>query len=88
MASQTLYLLPASLGEEDSASVLPATYRDIIAPLRFFFVEEVRTARRFLRKAGFTADFDGVTFVPVNEHNRHLSIEEILPQQDIDLRQL
>ena len=88
MASRTRYLLPASLGEEDSASVLPATYRDIIAPLRFFFVEEVRTARRFLRKAGFTADFDGVTFVPVNEHNRHLSIDEILLQQDIDLRQL
>ncbi len=88
MASQTLYLLPASLGEEDSASVLPATYRDIIAPLRFFFVEEVRTARRFLRKAGFSANFDEVTFVPVNEHNRHLTVDEILRQQAIDLSQL
>lgn len=87
MASQTLYLLPASLGEEDSASVLPAAYRDIISPLRFFFVEEVRTARRFLRKAGFTANFDEVTFVPVNEHNRHLSVDEILLQQGIDARQ-
>lgn len=83
MANQTLYLLPASLGEEDSATVLPAAYREIIAPLRFFFVEEARTARRFLRQAGFTADFNEVTFVPVNEHNRHLSVDEILHQQEL-----
>lgn len=83
MTRQTLYLLPASLGEADSIAVLPAAYRDIIAPLRFFFVEEVRTARRFLRKVGFTADFDDVTFVPVNEHNRQLSVDEILKQQDL-----
>lgn len=88
MASQTLYLLPASLGEEDSASVLPATYRDLVAPLRFFFVEEIRTARRFLRKAGFTAAFEDVTFVPVNEHNRQFSIDEILMRQGLDARAL
>lgn len=83
MARQTLYLLPASLGEADSAAVLPAAYLDFVAPLRFFFVEEVRTARRFLRRVGFTADFNEVTFVPVNEHNRHLSVDEILRQQEL-----
>ncbi len=88
MASQTLYLLPTSLGEEDSATVLPAAYRDIVVPLRFFFVEEVRTARRFLRRIGFTADFDEVTFVPVNEHNRHLSLDEMLRQQELDSKRL
>ncbi|MDE7150227.1 MAG: SAM-dependent methyltransferase, partial [Bacteroidales bacterium] len=88
MASQTLYLLPASLGEEDSATVLPAAYRDIIAPLRFFFVEEVRTARRFLRRVGFTADFNDVTFVTVNEHNLHLSVDEILREQALDTKGL
>ncbi len=87
MAS-TLYLLPSSLGEEDTASVLPATYKDIVFPLRFFFVEEVRTARRFLRKVGFAASFDEVTFIPINEHNRHLSLDEILKNEGWDTRRL
>ena len=88
VVSTTLYLLPSSLGEEDTASVLPATYKDMVSPLRFFFVEEVRTARRFLRKVGFSASFDEVIFVPINEHNRHRSLDEILKDEGYDVRQL
>lgn len=64
----TLYLLPSLLGGEDSTHVLPALNHEIMARLDNFIVEDLRSARRFLRKAGFTKDFDTIHFGILNEH--------------------
>ena len=46
----TLYLIPTVLAEPDSApAVLPASVPARIADLKLFFVENLRTARRFIR---------------------------------------
>ncbi len=57
-----LYLIPTSLGEEDIDHIWPAGHRQLVDSLDIFIVENVRTARRFLRRAGYTKNFDGVIF--------------------------
>jgi len=65
-----LYLIPTPLGESDPTLVLPDQVLKFILTLDEFIVEELRTARRFLRKIGYTNDFDTVTFHILNEHTK------------------
>lgn len=80
----TLFLLPSCLGDTPVSTVLPADYLSRIQHLRAFFVEDLRSARRFLRKAGFDAPFEEVSFVELNEHTKEDSIESLLQHQGID----
>lgn len=70
-----LYLIPTPLGDQDRNVSIPEYNLEIIMGLDIFIVEELRTARRFLRKFGYTNDFDSVTFFLLNEHT---SYEEML----------
>ena len=63
-----LYLIPVTLGDVPPAMVLPAQVFDVIRELDEFIVENARSARRFLRKAGYERDFDEVTFHMLNKH--------------------
>ncbi len=63
-----LYLIPTPLGENDPAEVLPSSVLSLIPTLRIFVVEEVRTARRFLSKAGLRGHIDELEFHTLNEH--------------------
>jgi 16S rRNA (cytidine1402-2'-O)-methyltransferase len=81
-----LFLLPALLGDESRPEdVLPSNYKSVITPLRTFVVEDIRSARRFLRKAGFTAPFEEVTFYILNEHTSTLEIPAEAALNDIGL---
>ena len=57
-----LYLLPVTLGDTPLGNVLPQHNSEIIAGIRHFIVEDVRSARRFLRKVDPTFDIDGSQF--------------------------
>lgn len=63
-----LYLIPSTLGTESSVYVIPEYVKKIIAEIRFFIVEEERTARRFLRKLDPGFPIDHSTFYILNEH--------------------
>jgi 16S rRNA (cytidine1402-2'-O)-methyltransferase len=65
-----LYLIPTPLGELDHHYTLPSYNNQIISTLDCFIVEELRTARRFLRKAGYNRNFETVVFHVLNEHTR------------------
>lgn len=79
-----LFLLPTCLGDTDFEEVLPARYLERIQHLRAFFVEDVKSARRFLRKIGYRVAFEEVVFVELNEHTREASLEEVLARQEVD----
>lgn len=64
----TLYLIPTSLGETNFDSILPANNCQIVSLLRYFIVEDVRTARRFLKKLNPAIDIDSLTFFVLNQH--------------------
>lgn len=63
-----LYLIPCTLGATPVEQVLPSYNHDIILGLRHFIVEEVRTARRFLKQVDRDIDIDALTFYPMGKH--------------------
>lgn len=63
-----LYLLPVTLGDTPLSNVLPQYNSEIIAGIRHFIVEDVRSARRFLRKVDSQFDIDGSVFYELNKH--------------------
>lgn len=89
MNKGTLYLVPSTLGETMPALTLPAGTIDILRKLSHFIAEEASTARRFLRKAGFTADFESTTLLVFNEHSNKSDLlsylEPALRGEDIGL---
>ena len=69
-----LYLLPVTLGDTTIEKVLPSYNKEIILGIKHFIVEDVRSARRFLKKVERSIDIDTLTFYPLNKHT---SPEEI-----------
>jgi len=63
-----LYLIPVTLGETEHRQVLPTYNRDVIRHIRHFIVENIRTARRFLKKEMPEVSIDEMTFYPLNKH--------------------
>lgn len=63
-----LYLLPVTLGDTSVEKVLPSYNVEIIRGIRHFIVEDIRSARRFLKKVDHDIDIDSLTFYPLNKH--------------------
>lgn len=63
-----LYLLPVTLGDTPVSSVLPAYNKEIILGLKHFIVEDIRSARRFLKKVDSSIVIDELTFYPMGKH--------------------
>jgi 16S rRNA (cytidine1402-2'-O)-methyltransferase len=68
MVETALYLIPVQLSECDLTSVLPARNLALVCELRHYIVENVRTARRFLKKCDRNIDIDSLTFYELNRH--------------------
>jgi 16S rRNA (cytidine1402-2'-O)-methyltransferase len=73
-----LYLIPTTLGESEIESVLPSTNFLIINKLKYFIVENIRTARRFLKKVNHEINIDELVFFELNEHTDKKNLEEFL----------
>lgn len=69
-----LILFPVPIGADDLALSLPEGNLGLLATCHTFIVEELRTARRFLKRAGYPHAIDDTTFYELNEHT---SPEEI-----------
>ncbi len=63
-----LYLLPVTLGNSPIDKVLPAYNREIIRGIKHFIVENVRSARRFLKQVDPEINIDELQFFPLNKH--------------------
>ena len=73
-----LYLIPSSLGSEDVSLFLPPAVVAILHRLDLFFVENIRTARRFIKSTGFTGDISALAFFELSEHTRQEEAESLL----------
>lgn len=63
-----LYLIPVTLGETEVSRVLPSYNAEVISQIKHFIVEEVRSARRFLKKVDRNIRIDDLTFYPMGKH--------------------
>ena len=73
-----LILFPVPIGAEEINTSLPAQNIELLATCHTFIVEELRTARRFLKKAGYPHAIDDTTFFVLNEHTTHEEIGNYL----------
>ena len=68
MANPILYLIPVLLGETSIDQAIPNYNKSIVSNLKFYIVENIRTARRFLKKCNPDIDIDSLTFFELNKH--------------------
>lgn len=77
-AKGTLYMIPCPISDTAPYDVLPAANRNVIAGLDYFIVENLRSARRFLSKAGIGRPIDSLEFAELNEHTRPEELEGLI----------
>ena len=73
-----LYLIPVTLGDTEIDRVLPNHNRNIIAGISHYVVENIRSARRFLRRSNPDIVIDDLTFYTLDEHTRPEEIASFL----------
>lgn len=78
MLVPALYLIPVTLGDTPIQQVLPAYNAEVIRGIRHFIVENVRSARRFLKKVDAQIDIDSLTFYELNQHTDRRNIDTYL----------
>lgn len=75
MEKGKLYLIPSPLGENDPAEVIPAPVLESLSSFKTFVVEETRTVRRYLSRAGLKGHIAELEFHELNEHTDNATIE-------------
>lgn len=73
-----LFLIPSPLGDADPAEVIPLPVLNSLQGFRTFVVEEVRTARRYLSRAGLKGHIGELEFFELNEHTDQATVEGYL----------
>jgi 16S rRNA (cytidine1402-2'-O)-methyltransferase len=73
-----LYLIPTTLGESETARVIPSDVAAIVKEIKYFIVENIRTARRYLRKLDPQLNIDELVFFELNQHTESHLMEEFL----------
>lgn len=71
-----LYLIPTPLGPGELSEVIPEGILRVIPHLTHFFVEELRSGRRFLSSAGHRGAIDSLSLYEINEHTKEADMEE------------
>lgn len=67
--SAKIYLIPTTLGDSPVENVIPKYIVDIINQTEHYIVENIKTARRYLIKAGIKTKIDDLTFYELNKHS-------------------
>jgi len=62
-------MIPVTLGNSDHSLVIPRGTREITVSLRLFAIEDLRTARRYLRSIDREFPLDDSLFFPVGKHS-------------------
>ncbi len=78
MNSGKLYLIPTPISEGSFDRFFPAYNAEIINSIDIYIVEELRTARRFLRYANIQKRIDELQFFELNEHTQGVELNEYL----------
>jgi 16S rRNA (cytidine1402-2'-O)-methyltransferase len=74
----TIYLIPVTLGGDDFLKVIPEKVISLTKQLRYFIVEDIRSARRYLRMIDKAFPIDSTIFSELNEHTGEKEIMHLL----------
>ena len=79
MPKGKLYLIPTTLGDNQSLThVLPDYNHQTVHQINVFIVEQVRTARRFLKAIKHPVPIDDMIFYEINKHTNLNNLSEYL----------
>ena len=73
-----IYLIPVTLGGDDFLKVIPEKVISLTRLLRYFIVEDIRSARRFLRLIDKEFPINDTVFFELNEHTDESDIVHYL----------
>lgn len=73
-----IFLIPVTLGGDDYRDVIPENVANVTRRLRFFVVEDTRSARRYLRLIDKLFPIDDTVFFELNEHTGGTDITHFL----------
>ena len=73
-----LYLVPNVLSDGDWQNVLPTQIHTILSNTKYFIVENIRTARRFMKLVNKEINIDECTFFELNKRTKIADIPEYL----------
>ncbi len=82
MSKGKLYLIPSPLGDNVPAEVIPAPVLELLKSISTYVVEEARTVRRYLSRAGLKGHIEELRLVELNEHTTPAEVEAMLPLFD------
>ena len=74
----TLYLLPVPLGEVSPEQVIPHYVQGLLNRIDHYAVEDLRSARRYLKKAGIAKAIDDLRFYLLDEHTKEADLSPLL----------
>jgi 16S rRNA (cytidine1402-2'-O)-methyltransferase len=75
-----IFLIPTTLGETPIDRVIPAEVQTKVKTIRHFIVEDVKTARRYLRKMDREFPIDDTEFHILNKHTTEPEISVYMSQ--------
>lgn len=75
---KALYMMPVPISDTALQDVLPTENLSILKDFKYFIVENVRTARRFLKKAHPDIDINAITLYELNQHTQENEISTFL----------
>lgn len=73
-----LYLIPALLGDSRADEVIPSGIKKLVSKIEYFVVEDLRSARRLLKKIDPEINIDALQFELLNEHTDPADIPPLL----------
>ncbi|MBP1674350.1 MAG: Uroporphyrin-III C/tetrapyrrole (Corrin/Porphyrin) methyltransferase, partial [Bacteroidetes bacterium] len=89
MATGKIFLIPVTLGDGDYLKVIPEKVLATTRSLRIFVVEDLRSARRYLRLIDKDFPINATKFLELNEHTKDSEIghylENVLNGSDIGI---
>ena len=78
MAKGIIYLVPTTLGGETINDIIPEDVRTTVIKMRYFIVEDIKSARRFLRKLDREFPIDDSTFFILNKKTEASDIHSFI----------
>lgn len=73
-----LYLIPSPLGDNDPAEVIPGPTLELLKSITTYVVEDARTVRRYLSRAGLKGHIDELKMVELSEHTSEAEVEAMV----------
>ncbi|MCL2327113.1 MAG: SAM-dependent methyltransferase [Bacteroidetes bacterium] len=73
-----IYLVPCEMGEQDCNRLFPAFNAEIAGSLSYFIVENIRSARRSLKKINPSIVIDNLHFAELDKHAKNLDLNKML----------